>query len=77
MITKKTIKTLSTTSEANAIFAALSPETRSTYEKRAQTTIAVKNNRIEIVSKGNHLAYVNASQDSYGKMVQYLKSLTQ
>ena len=75
MITKKSIQSISTPQQASAIVVALRPETRAAYEKRSKTEIIVKNKRVEIVSKGNHLSYVNASQDSYGKMVQYLQSL--
>jgi tRNA threonylcarbamoyladenosine modification (KEOPS) complex Pcc1 subunit len=75
MITKKSIFVIKSPLRASAIYTALRPETRASYEKRAKTTITVKNKQLEIVSKGPHLPYVNASQQSYGKMVEYLDQL--
>lgn len=75
MITKKSVHVIRSPLHASAIYTALQPETCSTYEKRSKTTITVKNKQLEILSKGPHLAYVNASQQSYGKMVEYLQQL--
>lgn len=75
MLTKKTIKSFSSAKQARAVADALAPETRSTHEKRARTTLTVKNSRLEITSIGTDSTYVKASQDTYGKLVSYLQSL--
>lgn len=75
MLTQKTTKSFSNAQQASAVYSALLPETRSAHEKRARTTLTVKNNRLTITSIGNDLPYVHASQDTYGKLVSYLQSL--
>lgn len=75
MLTKKSVKQLSNEKQAKAVFDALSVETGSAHEKRAKTTLTVKNSRLEITSVGTDATYVKASQDTYGKLVEYLQSL--
>lgn len=75
MLTRKKVYSVSNAAQAKAIAAALSPETRSTHEKRARTTITVKNSRLTITNKGSDSVYVKASQDTYGKLVSFLQSL--
>ncbi len=74
MSASKTIS-ISNPSMANAIYHALLPETRSTHEKRARTTITIKNSRLTITTQGNDPTYVKASQETYTKLIGYLQTL--
>lgn len=74
-LTKKTTINTQNARTAKSIFHALVPETRSAHEKRAQSQITVKNNRLTITTKGTEPNWVKASQENYSKLVQYLQSL--
>ncbi len=62
-------------SSAKAAQAALSLETGQSYEKRAQTQVQVKNNRLVFVSIGQDMASLRASISGYTKLAEFLKKL--
>lgn len=68
-------KTFSTPKIARAVFDALVPETDNTHEKRAKTSIRVKNSRVEFTVKGSDPSATRASRDTYGRLADYLKTL--
>jgi tRNA threonylcarbamoyladenosine modification (KEOPS) complex Pcc1 subunit len=64
-----------TVKSARAAFHSLSLETGQAHEKKAQTTVRVKNNRLVFAVVGRNAKTIRASTFHYNQMANYLKKL--